>query len=71
MQSRISDPDYIDSNLRHHLKSIEKKLSLLILLEEHGGIAISEKFTITETFEWIKNIRDNIHVNRGNGDQPP
>jgi hypothetical protein len=36
------------------------------VLHEKGGIITTDKFIITENFDWIRNIKDNVYVNRGN-----
>jgi hypothetical protein len=44
---------------------------MLSILYEKGGVIATESFTITETFDWIRSIKSNMHVNRGNFDATP
>jgi len=44
---------------------------MLSALYEQGGVIIDDAVTITENFDWIRQIKSNIYVNRGNpGAQP-
>jgi len=55
----------ISSNLRFHIDSIERRLILLSILYEKGGIIADDIVTLTENFDWIRQIKSNIYVNRG------
>jgi len=55
-----------DKSLKIYFNSIEKRLILFSILHERGGIIIDSVFTLTENFDWIRQIQSNIYVNRGN-----
>jgi hypothetical protein len=38
------------------------------ILYEKGGILLNGPLTLTENFDWVKKIKSNIYVNRGNPD---
>lgn len=44
---------------------------MLAILHTQGGIMVSERVIITETFEWVRRIRDEVLVNRANANEPP
>jgi hypothetical protein len=71
LKDRIKLPEYKDNNLKYHINSVEKRLAMLAILYTQGGIMASERVIITETFEWVRRIRDEVLVNRANANEPP
>jgi hypothetical protein len=52
-------------------RSIQRRLILFSVLFEKGGVIIDGSLTLTENFDWIRQIQNNIYVNRGNPDVQP
>jgi hypothetical protein len=40
-------------------------LTTFSILHEQGGIITTDKFIITETFDWLRDIQQNIYINKG------
>lgn len=36
-----------------------------MILAENGGIIATEQFSLTETFDWLKDIKNDLHAKRG------
>lgn len=36
-----------------------------MILAENGGIIATEQYSLTETFEWLKDIKNDLHAKRG------
>ena len=47
------------------MQKIVKKLILLAVLKENGGVITDGEFALTEDFSWINGIVGNQYVNRG------
>jgi hypothetical protein len=60
-----------DRLLKDFLEAIQKRLILFSILYERGGVVIDERLTLTENFDWIRQIKTNIYVNRGNPGAEP
>jgi hypothetical protein len=57
--------------LEARIDTIERRLILLSILYEKGGIIADNIVTLTENFDWIRQIKNNIYVSRGDpGAQP-
>jgi len=46
-------------------------LTTFCILYEKGGIITTDKFIITENFDWIRKIKDNIYINKGDHEMEP
>jgi len=44
---------------------------MLHLLKRYGGVIMNYKCIFTETLEWLRHIKYNVNINRGNPDTPP
>lgn len=55
-----------ESKLKERLADIEKKIILLNVLYENGGVMTDGEFAMREDFSWIKSIATNPYANRGN-----
>jgi hypothetical protein len=60
-----------DTVLKNKIDSILKRLILFSILYERGGVVIDDHLTLTESFDWIRQIKTNIYVNRGNPGAEP
>lgn len=59
------------SNLKAHLSNMRRMITRLMILYERGGLTLHHLVTVTENFNWIRTIRNNTYINRGNpGAQP-
>ena len=55
-----------EAKLRENLADIERKIIILNVLYENGGVMTDGEFAMREDFSWIKGIATNPYANRGN-----
>jgi hypothetical protein len=47
------------------LDDILNKVVLIYVLAENGGVMLSDYYCLTETFDWLKQLKSDIHAKRG------
>lgn len=57
LQNRISDMNRVED--------IVYQVSLYLVLLDNGGVLLTDFYAITESFHWIKDLKNDIHAYRG------
>lgn len=56
-----------ESNLKEHYEALKKRLIVFHVLNQNGGVYIDKNVFFVESLEWLKEIENSIHVNKGRG----